>query len=337
MSDQYTNGQGWTPPIPQSGTVMAPPPPPPAAGTLATAPGQPAPKKRNVGLIVGIVVGVLMLCGLGSCAVGLAAFGGGADDETISQAEGHYSAATSGISKAADLVKAASDSEDAAAQQSLDEAADALRDARDEVASAKASAEQLDESEGRAAYLDSLGSATATLKSLEDLVAYLGTANGMMSQVERGSGLASRATDDLNAAIHAGNGDSWSKMRAKAIAASSGFAQAALLFSEADKADTSAGLSDAVAYLKKRKAQSDVVVKMADDGRAGRIGSYNKRIKTMRAYGKQAEAIGEPAIVSDPDWASKRLARLLDAVVADSAKADESHGKALKLLGYEGE
>jgi len=352
MSDEVTGQpEGSYPPPP--GGIAPPPPPPPGLFPEAAAPAGPVPAsppetgpvipepraKKRTGLIVGIVVAVL-LCGLAACIGAVVGFGllGGADTESIGQAETHYSAAMGAVERANTSMEALESLEAGSAEveTALAEASKELRTGRDEIAAARVAIEQLDESQGKSDYLASLDEATKALDGLEDLLAYMGTASGMIKVIDDAGTSAQRASDNLNDAISSGNSRKYAAMKTKAKSASSGFAKAAVLFGQAHKLDESAGLDKAADYVRKRKAQADVVVIMAGDGKAGRVSAYNKGIKKMNKLGAEAEKIGEPAIVSDPDWVEKRLGELNDAITAAAERADELRVKALEGLNYTG-
>jgi hypothetical protein len=123
-------------------------------------------------------------------------------------------------------------------------------------------------------------------------------------------------------------------MRDKAAAAAAGYAKATFLFEEADKLDPTAELAKAAIYTRKRKEQADVVVRMADAGRSGKLSTYNSFIKKQAALGKAAMAAGLPAILTDPNWAKNRLAVLGKTIMADAEQADTLRKKALGELGY---
>jgi hypothetical protein len=93
-------------------------------------------------------------------------------------------------------------------------------------------------------------------------------------------------------------------------------------------------LAKVATYARKRKQQADIVVRMADEGKAGRISAYNDDIKKQAALDKEAMAAGTPAILSDPNWAESRLEKLRQSIMADAEKADTLRSKALKELGY---
>jgi Holliday junction resolvasome RuvABC DNA-binding subunit len=61
---------------------------------------------------------------------------------------------------------------------------------------------------------------------------------------------------------------------------------------------------------------------------------YNDDIDKTNAIEKEAQAIGDPEIVKDPDWASKRLEALNKKVTDAASKADDLRVKALTALGY---
>ena len=73
---------------------------------------------------------------------------------------------------------------------------------------------------------------------------------------------------------------------------------------------------------------------MAADGTAGHISTYNSDLKKMNRFNTSADKVGTPAIISDKNWADKRLSELSDAITAASQKADELRKKALQELGF---
>lgn len=328
-------------PAPVAQPQYVPPGPQPYQGAQQYAPAgmqQPpaAPKKRK-GWVIALIIGLVLVCGIGSCiAVALFAAGSGSGDkEKITQAETHYSAAENAVQKVEASIKtaaAAKSPEEISA--AVKESANNLQVSRDELAAAKASIEQLKDSPGKTSYLESLAAATSAVDGLQDLVGYLDTASGMSAKSTEAGNLTKQANDDMEAAIKLGNKSSYTAMRAKAVAAAALYAKATFLFEEADKLDPTAGLKKAATYAGKRRQQADVVVRMAESGKAGRLSAYNADIKKQAALSKAAEAAGIPAIVSDPNWAANRLAELSKTIEADAAKADELHKKALVELKY---
>ena len=296
----------------------------------------PAPKKRT-GLIVGIIVGVLFLCALGGCA-GLLLFASGSssnstDEATAKLAEKHYSAAMDAVDRADKSLTGVAGKTPAEVSVVVVSANRELRVGRDEIAAAKVAAEQLKESQGKTDYLVSVAAATKTLDAIQDMLVFMDTANGMAAKSAEAARLASAANDQLDYAVSRANGGSYGDMRRQALAASTNYTKAALLFREAAKLDPSAGLEKAAVYSDKRKAQADVVARMADEGKAGKVSAYNADIKRQAALGAQAKAAGVPAIVSDPNWGKSRLA-VVTKTVEDAAKiADDQHAKALQELG----
>jgi len=266
--------------------------------------------------------------------VALVLFSGNGDTAHIKQAETHYAAAESAITTADAGIKTLSGAKDPATQ--IADAGKALRTARDELASSRAAIEQIPSSTGRAEYLASLASATAAVGGLEDLLAYADTANNMSGIVSEAGSAATAARAHLNAAVAAGNASDYAKMKREAQAASTGFVRAATLFREADKLDTTAGLSKAAAYADTRNRQALFVMGMADEGRSHKTSAYNKDIKRVKALDAQASKIGAIAIVTDPNWAEKRLAALTTTATAAAELAAKLHTQAIKALGYTG-
>jgi hypothetical protein len=348
MTDQYGQQPPPTPPQPNPG-AMAPPPPPPAGAFPQGAPqpgyppasdfsGQsrpPAPKKRT-GLIIGIVavVCVLLLCGLGACAVGLGALSSkNAEADAITLAEQHFNVAMKDVQAAnASIKKASSGSQTEVAAATAD-ATKRLRDGRDEIAKATVPVERMKASPGRTDYLNGLKAATETLDALQDMVAYMDTASGMAAKALQAAKLTKTANKFRDDAVDSGNASHYSAMRAQAVSASTNYTKAEVLFREAHALDVSAGFDKAAAYAQKRKLESDLIVRMAEEGKAGRLKAYNADIKKQKALSKQAVAVGTPAIVSDPNWAANRLAALSDKIDAAAKRVDDLRAKALKELG----
>lgn len=350
-ADEFGQGSGATgpgnasPPPPPPGLFTDPQPAPPAppappvptAAYPAAAPVQPvatqAPvKKPRNRLLIGIIAGVLGICLLSTCA--LIAIGGlGDDTEKITLAETHYSAAISSVETATALLTDATD-DPTSAKLDLASTTKALRTGRDEIAAARVAIEQLDESEGRTAYIESLNAATEALDGLEDMMGYLGTASSMFVEIEQAGKTSEKASDDLNDAIDAGNSKKYALMARKAQAAKTGFSKAAASFRKAHELDKSAGLDKAAEYADALEAQAAIVVRMAREGKAGQLSAYNKDIDLLNKSSAKADKIGEPAIVSDPDWTDKRLAAISETVEKAGALADELHLKALKALDY---
>lgn len=296
-------------------------------------PPTPPPKKRR-GAIVAIVVGALVLCGLFACAA--IVLGAGLFEnktkKAVTLAESHYSAAMSAVETASAAIKDAP-SDPGKAAPALETADTSLRTGRDEIAAARAAIEPLEDSDGKKQYLASLAAANTALDALQDMIAYLNDASGMISKVQEAGTVASDANDELNTAISAGNRSDYSTMKAKARSASADYTKAAQLFKEAHKLDPSAGLDKAAAYAAKRKEQAVLVIRMADEGAAEKTSAYNGDIDRMKALGDQAERIGDPAIVSDPQWAQKRLSSLEQRISDSGAQADALHAVALKEFG----
>ena len=322
MSDQSPS----QPPVgvPQSLSDPAPP----------TAP-RTAPQRGRVGLVVGLVVGVVLLCGLGACAAAFLAIGSSnsANKRAALQAETHFKAAMTAVTNADKSIAAAKVASTTDAAENIAVADKQLRVGRDEIAAAKVAAEQINDSQGKTDYLAGLAAANTTLDTLQDLVAYMSTTNGMAAKAVEAGALASKANAQLNQAVSRANGGSYGEMRSQAQAASTNYTKAATLFREADRIDPTAGLKKAAVYSEKRSSQADVVVRMADEGRANHVSAYDSDIKKQAALGKEAEAVGVPAIVSDPHWGQKRISVLTVRLGTTSKQADELRAKALAELG----
>jgi len=339
MTDQY--GQptgGMVPPqAPPTGT-MAPPPPPPPPGMFAQQPMQPQPAKppkKRTGMIVAIVAIVLVLvCGLGACTAIFGSLGkSNTDKATVQKAETHYATAMKAVETASSSLKKVAGGSQADTKAAIADANNQLRTGRDELVAAQVAIESLSDSAGKTDYQKSLDAAKGTLGALQDMVAYVDTASGMADKAVQGAALAKSANKSLSDAVDSGNSRSYSRMRSQAVAASTAYTKAALLFTQAHVLDPTAGLDKAAAYAQKRKLQADIVVRMADEGRASRISAYNADIKKESALGKQAEGAGTPAIVSDPNWAQNRLSALGAKIEAAGKTADDLRAKALQELG----
>jgi cell division inhibitor SulA len=299
-------------------------------------PGQPQPpRKKRTGLIIGIVVLVIVaICGISFGAGLFGALGkANSDKAALTKAETHYGAAMKTVETATANLKAVSGASQADTKAAIADANKQLRTGRDEVVAAQVAIEAMSDSAGKTDYQKSLAAAKATLDSLQDMVAYMDTASGMADKAIQAGALTKAANKSLSDAVDSGNSRSYSQMRSQAVAASTGYTKAALLFTQAHALDPKAGLDKAAAYAQKRKLQADIVVRMADEGRANRVSAYNADIKKENALGKQAEAAGTPAIVSDPNWAQNRLADLGAKIEAAGKQADQLRSQALRELG----
>lgn len=311
--------------------------PPPGYFPEQAAPPQP-PAKKGKGGVIGMVIAIVALCAIVSC--GAVAFsllkGGSPSKSELQQAETHFSAAVESVKGATASLESLNEGDPSASEvsEAVSEADDALRSARDEIAAAKTIADQWKDTQGKADYLAGLTATTETLDLLQDLVAYVDTASGMLGKAKQAGKETEAGNDDLNAAVKAGNRSSYSTMRKRAQSAQTHYTKAAVLFREAHKLDKSAGLDKAAKYCDLRKKQADVVERMGVEGAARRLSAYNADIKKMNAYGKDAEKVGLPAIVSDRNWAQKRLADLQDDITAASKKVDEYREKAIKEFGF---
>lgn len=341
MSDQGIGqpGPGGYPQQPGNQVPPAPPGTPPPAyepPPYMQSPAQP-PVKRGKGGIVAAIVVVVAMCALAGCAVlGIVVFKGGSDKKSIEKAEEHFNVAIGAVESATASLEAIQKGDSSVSEtgEVIQDAADSLRTARDEITSAGAIAEGWKDSQGKTDYLAGLAATTESLDALEDLVAYLDTASGMLAKTKKAGKEATAGNDALSDAVSAGNRSKYSLMRSKGQKASAHFVKAALLFREAHNLDKSAGLDKSAKYADLRKKQSDVVVRQAAAGLARRFSAYNADVKKVNAYNKRASNVGEPAIVSDPNWAEKRLEKLDTRITKASEQADELRSKALRELGY---
>lgn|GEM_PF-2743656 len=333
-------------PVYQPPAYQPQPPAYPAAQQPQHAPpayGQPAaplepPKKRGKGGIVALVIAIVVLCGLIRCgAIGFALFtAGSSGPKDIQQAETHFDSAVTAVGAANTSLATLSSGDQSAKEIGtvVVDASASIKTARDEITAAKTIAEQWPDSQGKADYLAGLTASTTTLDALQELIAYMDTATGMLAKAKQGGEQSSSGLTDLNAAINAGNSNKFSTMRSKGQAAQTHFIKAAMLFREAHQLDKSAGLDKSARYADLRKKQADVTVRMAAEGSARRYSAYNADIKKLAALGRDAEKVGSPAIVSDSKWAEKRLAELEKTVTEASDKADTLRKQALTALGY---
>jgi hypothetical protein len=309
---------------------MAPPPVTPGLGLAA-----PQPKPRKTWIIVLVAV-VLLGCLLVSC-VGIFMWASGSGSgKTVTQAEAHYTKASQALGRASTGLRSlnvTSKTNEADTKKVIATSNTELRTARDEIATARASIETLDDSQGKTDYLASLDQATKSVAGLENLLGYVTTVSSMSAKLSSAGSAGKSAGKELNAAISAANSRKWSVVETKARAAAAGYRTAAAVFREANRLDPQAGLGKAASYADKRAQQAAVVVTMARDGRAGRTSAYNRSIDRMNAIGAQAESIGEPAIVSDPNWVENRLGGLEKAISTAAEQSDTLHAKALKELG----
>lgn len=321
----------------QTATVAPPAPPsgPPAISGTATD-GLP-PKKRRTGLIIAIVAVVLLICLPAACIGGTAGFGllrASEDRETVLKAEERYARATGAVEAAKATLDAGSENPGADEIKAIaEQASGELRTARGELAAARAIIEELDESEGTTAYLGSLDAAGEALAALEGVMVILDGAGDLVKRLDQAADASAKGAKELNDAISAGNGERYSTMRSKAQAASTSFAEATTIFEAAHDSDPTAGLDTAAEYARALKKQADLVRAMADDGAAGKVAAYNKKIKELEELAARIEGMDEPAIISDPEWFDSRLGDLSATVDAGGARADELHLKALQEFG----
>jgi hypothetical protein len=266
-------------------------------------PPPPAPKKRT-GLVIGIIALVLvLLCGI-IAAVGIFGYLGKSNNDkaTITTAEKHYAAAMKAVETASGSLKTISGASTTDTKAAIVQTTKLLRTGRDEIAAASVSVGMLSDSAGKTDYQNGLKAAVSALDALEDLVAYVDTASGMVGKAVEAGKLTKSANQSLNDAVRSGNDRNYSKMRTQAVSASTSYTKAALLFTQAHALDPSAGLNKAAEYAAKRK--------------------------------KQAESAGTPAIVSDPNWAATRLADLSAKIDAAATQADQLRAKALAEFGF---
>ena len=330
-------GAQTAPPAPQAGAIGAA-----QAQTASPAPDAPVsaerPKKKGRGCwIAAIIVVVIgcMLCGIVAAVFGFA-FMGNADTATITQAETHYAAATTALGAATTLLgDASSNAASARIKETITKAETKLRAARDELSASKVSIERIKDSQGKTDYLDSILAATAAIDSLEDVVAYLGTVNEMLARVQQALDSSKKANTTLNLAIESANSNDYALMKSRGKSASQEFTKAVVVFQEAAKLDPTAGLTKTANYANLRRQQADIVVLMADYGVNHKASAYNKEIAHIKTIDKQIAKLGDPAIISDPNRAKKRLAAIGAKSSAEGKKADELHVRALKELKYQ--
>lgn len=342
MTDQ-NDQQPPAPYPPQPPGEMAPPPPAPepgayppqAPGPAAPPPGEgSAPKKRSWLVVTLVLAAVVVVLGLVACVAAIGVFSGAkADMKAIQLAETHYTAGVRYTNSASDtLGETAKDS--TALKASAEDAGKDLEKGRDELAKATAAAKELKESQGRTDYLASLKAAEDALDALEDLAEYENTAGDMVAKVVRGATLLKAANSSLGKAVSSGNAKKFSLMQVQAGAAAINYGKAEVLFKQADKLDPSAGLDKAVTYAEKRKLQSDILVRMAKEGKAGKTSDYNADVKKQAALSKEAKAIDLPEMVSDPNWSKDRTAEFREKYSTASKQANDLRKKALEEIGF---
>jgi hypothetical protein len=328
----YPGQPAAAPQQPYAGQPAAPPQQP-YAGQPA-APVQPPKKKRGLAIALS-VIGLLLVCGVGSCAavIGFGVLGNsGGDKDAATQAEAHFDAARSAVETASTSLDGAASSEKAT-KEAANAAEKSLRTARDEIAASRAAIERASAGKGRTDYVAALEDATRAVDGLEDVVAYVRVMSSMAAQMKEAGTAGSKANDDLNAAIEAGNASRYGVMKTKAQAAASGYVRAAGIFRQAHELDTAAGLDKAAQFAEKRKAQADVVIRMAQEGSAGKVSAYNRDIQTQKRLGQEADAIGDPPIITDSNWLDKRLSVLQKSVTEAGDRSDQLRATALQELG----
>jgi hypothetical protein len=284
-----------------------------------------------------VVVAVVAGCALFLClalVIGGVLGSGGKDKAAVAVAEEHFKAAESAVASATAAIAGidSSDSGTSGVSEAVDSAVKSLRVGRDEIAAARASIEQLKDSTGKRDYLESLDSATRALDGLEDYLAYVDDASGMLALAKDARKAERAAVDDLNAAVDAGNANKYSKMHSRGRDAWNGFVKAGDLYREAHKVDKTAGFDKAAEWVALRRKQASVVIVMSNDGKAGRIRSYNKGVSKLKKLDKQLEKIGQPAILKDEDWIQTRLADLMKRIEDSAKAADTARQRALEQL-----
>jgi hypothetical protein len=301
----------------------------------ATASRPPA-RKRNTVAITLIAVGVTLcgLLGIAAIVIGVG-LGGLGDRIAASQAEKHMSVAVVTVRDAGKSLDAldirATDA--AVTRAAVASATTAMHSVRDELAAAKVAIDRAKDSQGKTDYLSAITAATHANDALQDLITYASTASSTLDILIQASNVTRRANEELSTAIAAGNRSDWATMKSEATAASRDYAKGAMLFADATAIDSSAGLDLATAYCSRRRQQADVVARMADEGRRGQRAAYADDAKHSDSLGRQAEGSGAPGIVSDPDWARKRLDAFEQRINQQAGLADALRKKALQELG----
>jgi hypothetical protein len=290
------------------------------------------PKKGRAGLVIGLVA-LLLICSITVCA-GTFVFniiaGQAKVRDAVRQAEENYDSATAILEKAAGEMKSFAEADDADAADAF---ASSLRAARDELSAARASIEPLPESEGRSAYLDSLASATEALDMMERMLGSIRLLTTLSGRMQEGAEAISDANGLLTQAVSAANRKDYARMKSKASSASKKYASAARIYREADKLAPEAGLKSIVEFATLRKKQSDIVVRMADAGRAGRTSTYNRLVDEQEELDAKAVSTADPAILSDADWFSDRLGEDQEAFEGAGERADAQRKAALEAFG----
>lgn len=338
-----TSVPGAAPPPPPQPVPGAAPPPPgaytPAPGASAAAPAAaPAPaKKRNV-LMTVIIAVVLLVCLPALCAGGILAYNASEKAKTteaVNQAENHFSTAVGLIGNVStELARAgAGDPSTAEIKVITDEAATKLRQARDEIAAAKAAIEPLDDSEGKKAYLASLAEATKAVDGLEDMMVLITDIAVVTDKVDAAIQRTNAGNKAIDAAIAAGNAGNYSKMKTQATKAKTELAAAQTMFNAIHEEMPSLGMNRYAKYCSLTRQSAAAALAMADDGKAGRIAKYNKGVEKVNSLNAQARKIADPAAVSDPAFFTKLIEASTASAQKSADRADELRASALTAFG----
>lgn len=289
---------------------------------------------KSAGRAIAVVLVLLALAGVGFAVALAMGSQRSADAKVIGVAESHFALAMEQAKTISESVEDATgdDVTETASTAKLDQASDAVEAGRAEIEAARAAIRQLDASEGRTLYMKSLDSAEEAFEALADLVDYARTTTGVYARMNAAADLASTANKQLNDAVSAGNKGDYSAMNTTGEAARTSFLKAAKLFDEAQALDPSSELKYSAQYARLRQEQAELVMRMAADGKAGRLSAYNDAVAKLQKLDAKAEDVPQPAIVADPTLTARRIDALNAAITSAAARADRQHAEALAVF-----
>lgn len=292
----------------------------------------PSPVRRvGKGWVVAVfvaVAGLLALAACGAFVVLPAMRDRAALEERVREADRHYGAAVKRVEAVAVVTEdteATLESQASSANAGLDAAAAELDDAR-------ATLEQLGPSEARDTYLSGLDEAEKGLGALREAVEFLDRAGGILRRVEAAAEAARTARQRLNEAIALANQDKYDAAKAKAGEGERLLKDAESSYRQAHEIDREAGLDKAAAHVAKQREEAVLLQRMADLGKAGKVSDYNDTISRVTKLRAEVDKLPQPEIVTDPDWAKKRMTSVGARVERHLGRADELVERAHTLL-----
>lgn len=289
-------------------------------------------------LTIVIIAVVLLVCLPALCVGGVMAYNASEEAKTteaVNQAENHFSTAVGLIGNVStELARAgAGDPSTAEIKAITDEAATNLRQARDEIAAAKAAIEPLDESEGKKAYLASLAEATKAVDGLEDMMVLVADIAVVTDKVDAAIRRTNAGNAAIDAAIAAGNASNYAKMKAQANKAKVELAAAQTMFNAIHDEMPSLGMNRYAKYCSLTRQSAAAALAMADDGKAGRVAKYNQGVEKVNSLNAQARKVADPAAVSDPAFFTKLVEASSASAQQSADKADQLRDAALTAFG----